>query len=82
MIAANAFLSRRFCGGGSTKMISRNLIRRLEDLETQLRPAVGETKTLTIRFVNPDGTVMDDMDIPVTCPAPTSHGPRARRWQR
>jgi hypothetical protein len=63
-------------------MISRNLVRRLEDLETRLRPAVGEPKTLTIRFVDPDGTVMDHMDIQLTLAAPTSHGPRARRWQR
>lgn len=37
-------------------MISRNLTRRLEDLEARLAPA-GEPWTMTVRFIDKDGNV-------------------------
>jgi hypothetical protein len=63
-------------------MINRTLARRLEDLEAELLPVAGETITIRIDFVEPDGTVVSHRDFTVNAPAPTGHGPRARRRRR
>ena len=42
----------------TTKMICRNLTRRLERLETRLAPA-GESVTIQVRFTSPDGSAVD-----------------------
>jgi hypothetical protein len=39
-------------------MVNRTLARRLEDLEAELLPVAGETITIRIDFVEPDGTVV------------------------
>lgn len=46
----------------TTKMISRNLARRLENLESGFVPA-GEAQVFTIDFVDSDGKVVDRKEI-------------------
>ena len=61
-------------------MIGRTLTRRLEDLEAELLPVPGETKTIRVNFVERDGTVTDHMDFTVSAPAPQPR--RTRSWRR
>jgi hypothetical protein len=61
-------------------MIGRTLARRLEDLEAELLPVVGETKTIRVDFVEPDGTITIHMDFTINLPAPQPQ--RTRSWRR
>ena len=60
--------------------MNRTLARRLEDLEAELLPVVGETKTIRVDFVEPDGMVTSHMDFTVSLPAPQPLRPRP--WRR
>jgi hypothetical protein len=50
-------------------MISRNLTRRLERLESRIQPIVGEPRIMTIEFVDKDRKVVDRLDITLAAPA-------------
>jgi len=58
-------------------MISRNLTRRLERLESRIHPIVGEPTIMTIEFVDKDLNVVDRLDI--TLAAPALHAGRRTR---
>ena len=60
-------------------MTNRTLARRLEDLEDQFRPIVGEAKTFIIEFVDSGRKVVRSMEVKL--PARPSI-PRGRRWRR
>ena len=64
----------------TTKMISRNLSRRLDRLETHLRPA-DELLTIQVRYVSPDGSVVDGPRF-TSGAGPNDLGPRTRPWQQ
>ncbi len=59
-------------------MISRSLRRRLVDLESRIRPVVGEPMVIAVDFVDADGTVVDHKDFTVHAPAPKRPGQRKR----
>jgi hypothetical protein len=61
-------------------MIGRGMARRLEDLEAELLPAVGEPTILRVDFVERDGTVVDHKEFTVNAPAPKPLG--SRPWRR
>jgi hypothetical protein len=46
-----------------TKMISRNLARRLEDLESRVVPVDEPPRVLTVEFVDNDRKVVKRMDV-------------------
>jgi hypothetical protein len=50
----------------------------LEDLETRLLPVVGESKILTIDFVDSSGKVVNSREIKLPAQPPTRPGPLAR----
>jgi hypothetical protein len=50
-------------------MISRNLTRRLERLESRIQPIVGEPRIMTIEFVDKDRKVVDRREITLAAPA-------------
>jgi len=58
------------------KMMSRNLTRRLEELEAQIAPA-AEPLIIQITYVTPDGSEEDGPRIEVQRPAVPD-----RPWQR
>ena len=60
--------------------MNRTLARRLEDLEAELLPVVGETKTIRVDFVETDGTVTSHMDFTINLPGPQPLRPRP--WRR
>lgn len=46
-------------------MINRTLARRVEDLEAELLPVVGQTTIIRVDFVERDGTVVGHKDFTV-----------------
>ena len=64
-----------------TKMIGRNLTLRLEELESRIRPVVGEPMVIAVDFVDADGTVVDHKDFTVHAPAPKVPGQRKQPWR-
>ena len=60
-------------------MMSRTLARRLEDLEEQSRPIVGEARILTIDFVDRGGKVVDSREFKLPAPPPVLRGRPRRR---
>src|SRR5580658_9464814 len=63
-------------GSEISKMIGRSLTRRLEELESRIRPVVGEPMVMAVDFVDADGTVVDHKDFTVHAPAPKRPGQR------
>jgi hypothetical protein len=60
--------------------MNRTLARRLKDLEAELLPVVGETKTIRVDFVEPDGTVTSHMAFTINLPGPQPQ--RIRSWRK
>jgi hypothetical protein len=67
---------------GDSTMIGRSLTRRLEDLETQLLPAVGQRRIFIIDFVDSGGKVVNSREITFAAPPPNEPSQRARPWRR
>jgi hypothetical protein len=61
-------------------MINRTLARRLEDLEADFLPVLGEPTILRVDFVERDGTVTNHIDFTINPPAPQPR--RTRPWRR
>ena len=55
-------------------MISRRLARRLEALESRMRPVDAEPLVIRLNFVDGDGTVTDHKYLSVNPPDPKYHG--------